>query len=488
MQLRGFVLDLEGARMSFDAEVCQRLPLADATLHMLDYVVDASFLASLYDEHRGRSYEKQIAFADVILLLADSLVLNGQSAHRTFQQAKADGILPVSVRSVYDKIGNTPTQLSAALLTSGTTRLRALLPESLAEPVPASLAAFTPLAFDGKKIKQVARRLRALRKVRGQVVGGKILVAEDVRTGLAVAMAAHPDGEASDLTLVPELLTRTRAVVGGPRLWIGDRLFCDLIHLALLGADGDHFVVRYNAKVGFHSHAEKPKKTGINSRGQAYTEEWGWLGGPKDNRRLYVRRITVHRPGDEDISVVTDLIDGETYPAADILDMYLRRWGIERLFQKITEVFHLQALVSSQENGTVFQAALCLLLYNITIVVRAYVAEGANKTPSDVSIEKLFVDISRQLTSVVEVLGTDTVVVYYANRSWTADRLQQYLQNVLGQTWREWWTKTPPRKANKPTQTEYLVGGHSSVYKIRRGLHRTKPEAKKDEPPTPSNQ
>ena len=27
--------------MSFDTEVCRRLPLADATLHMLDFVADA---------------------------------------------------------------------------------------------------------------------------------------------------------------------------------------------------------------------------------------------------------------------------------------------------------------------------------------------------------------------------------------------------------------------------------------------------------------
>jgi Transposase DDE domain len=474
--------------MSFDAEVCRRLPLANATLHILDYVADKTYLAKLYDQNRGRSYEKEISFADLIQLLSDSLVLNGQSAHRTFQQAKADGKLSASVRAVYDKIGHTPLELSAALLTNGTTRLQTLLPNSLTEPVPASLAAFTPLAFDGKKIKEVARRLRVLRKVRGQVVGGKILVAEDVRTGLAVAMEAHPDGEASDLTLVPSLLTRARAVVGGPRLWIGDRLFCDMIHLPMLASDGDHFAVRYNAKVGYHPDSEKPVKTGINSRGQAFTESWGWLGGPDDIRRLYVRRITVHRPGDEDVSVVTDLIDGETYPAADILEVYLRRWGIERLFQKVTEVFHLQALVSSQENGTVFQAALCLLLYNMTVVVRAYVAEGAKKTATDVSLEKLFIDICRQMTSVVEVLGKEVVVVHYGDREWTADDLRQYLKGVLGQTWREWWQKAPPRSTNKPTPTEYLVGGHSSVYKIKRGLHRTKPEPKKEQPPRPSKQ
>ena len=37
------------------------------------------------------------------------------------------------------------------------------------------LAGFIPLAFDGKKIKKVAHRLKAVRSVRGHVVGGKIL-------------------------------------------------------------------------------------------------------------------------------------------------------------------------------------------------------------------------------------------------------------------------------------------------------------------------
>jgi hypothetical protein len=479
MQLRGFVFSLEGTRMSFDKEVCNRLPLADATLHMLDYVLDPDFFAELWEQHRGRAYEKKISFAEVVHLLAESLVVTGQSAHRTFQQARLDGKLPASLKAVYEKIGHMPPPLSAALLTDGTVRLRALLPDSVAEAVPPSLATFTPLAFDGKKIKQVARRLRAVRAVRGQVIGGKILVAEDVRTGLAVALEPHPDGEASDLTVLPELLQRTRAVTDGPRLWIGDRLFADLIHLPLLAADGDHFVVRYNAKVGFHPDAARLARTGVNHRGQAYTEEWGWRGGPDDRRRLYVRRVTVHRPDDEDVSVVTDLTDGEKYPAADILDMYLRRWGIERLFQKVTEVFHLQALVSAQENGTVFQAALCLLLYNLTVIVRAYVAAGAKKPTTEVSMEKLFVDTGRQLAGMVEVLGTETVVAQYGNQNWTAERLRRHLASGLGQTWRDWWKKSPPRKPSKPTATEYLVGGHSSVYKIRRGMHRTKPEVKK---------
>jgi Transposase DDE domain len=464
--------------MSFDAEACRRLPLADATLHVLDYVAAPPFLAEVYDRHRGRSYQRAITFADLVHLLADGLVLNGQSAHRTFRQARADGGLPASVRAAYDKVARLPVGLSAALLTEATARLRPLLPDGPAEAVPASLAAFTPLAFDGKKIKYVARRLKPVRAVRGQVLGGKILVAEDVRTGLAVALEADPDGEASDLALVPGLLARARAVSGGPRLWVGDALFGDLIHLALLAADGDHFVVRYNAKVPFHPDPERPARAGANRRGQAHTEQWGWLGGPTDDRRRYVRRITVSRPGDTDVPVLTDLADGDAYPAADILDLYLRRWGLERLFQKVTEVFHLRALVSARANGTVFQAAVCLLLYNLTVLVRAHVAAGAGRPAADVSLEKVFGDVGRQLTGLIELLGAPAAAGRYAGGRRGADDLRSYLGRVLGATWRDWWLQSPPRKKGKPTATAYLAGGHSSVYKIARGLHRTKPEGR----------
>ena len=468
--------------MSFDLQVCQRLPLADAALHMLRFVAEPAFLGELYDRHRGRSYQREISFASVVHLLADALVVHGQSAHRTFQQAQVDGVLNASIKAVYDKIARTPIPVSAALLSEGTRRLRDLLPESFVEDVPKSLAEFTPLAFDGKKIKKVAKRLKAVRQVRGQVLGGKVLVAEDVRTGLAVAMAADADGEAADLSLVPALLHRTRAVVAGPRLWIGDRIFCNLIHLPMLAAEGDHFVVRYHASVHFHVDSERLAQTGVNQRGQHYREEWGWLGGANDPRRLRVRRITVHRPDDEDVSVVTDLLDGAVYLAADILDMYLRRWGIERLFQKVTEVFHLDALVSAQENGTVFQAALCFLLYNLTVVIRAHVARGAALKTADVSMEKLFVDLTRQLTGMMEVIGTKAVVEQYDDLTWTAVGLRKHLTNVLGKTWRDWWKKSPPRKNSKPTPTEYLKGGHSSVYKIVRRLHKTHPETETSRP------
>ena len=102
-------------------------------------------------------------------------------------------------------------------------------------------------------------------------------------------------------------------------------------------------------------------------------ETWGWLGSPRNAQRRSARLITLERPAAEAICLVTDLLDGERYPAADLLaggSLYRLRWGIEEVFQQVTEVFHLQALIGTTPQGTVFQFAFCLLLYNLLQVVR----------------------------------------------------------------------------------------------------------------------
>ena len=40
-----------------------------------------------------------------------------------------------------------------------------------------------------------------------------------------------------------------------------------------------------------------------------YEEEWGWLGRPTHPQRRYVRRITLERPGDKPVILVSDLLD-----------------------------------------------------------------------------------------------------------------------------------------------------------------------------------
>src|SRR5262249_39807499 len=287
--------------------------------------------------------------------------------------------------------------LSMAFLARCTQRLRSLLPPVAAVTLPACLRHLEVVVLDGKAIKRVAKRLKLLRGVRGGGLGGRALVALALRTGLAVAMHAHPDGEANDVRFVPDLLPPVRELVGGLRLWVADRQFCTLVQLADFVAAWDHFVVRYHGNVRFQRDPARPCRKGYDADGRRYEEEWGWLGRPDHPQRLYVRRITLERPGDKPVILVSDLLDENRYPAVDLLAVYLCRWGIERMFQQVTEVFGLRGLIGSTPEATVFQFAFCLVLYDLFQVLRAYVAQAERRPVQTISTEKLFEDVTREL-------------------------------------------------------------------------------------------
>src|SRR5207248_1144363 len=134
----------------------------------------------------------------------------------------------------------------------------------------------------------------------------------------------------------------------------------------------------------------------------------------------------------EDIILVTDLEDAERYSATDLLELYLCRWGIERVFQQVTEVFGLQGLIGSSPEATLFQFSFCLVLYNILQVVRAYVAQASNHRVADVSTEKLFLDVQNQLIAWNELLEPKETLkqIQPVDLKQTCARLKQLLRKV----------------------------------------------------------
>lgn len=456
--------------------VLARLPLAEAVLLVWRYLADETVLEDLYERHRGACYHKVLSFPTLVCLIADALLTHGGNACRTFQQARQTETLTTSLAAAYGKLRRLPIGLSMAFLSDGVRRLQELLPPVSAVPLPASLGDLTPMVFDGKAIKRVAKRLKPLQGVRGGVLGGRALVALNLRTGLAVAMHAHADGEANDVRFVAELLPVVRQGVAGARLFVADRQFCDLTQTAHFASGDDHFLIRYHARVTFTADPARPARTGVDDAGRPYREEWGWLGRAAHKQRRYVRRITLERTGADNIILVTSLLDADRYPAADLLAVYLLRWGIERVFQQVTEVFGLSHLIGSTPEATVFQFSFCLLLYDLIQVVRAYVAQAQQRPVETISTEKVFQDVTEQLIAWNQLIAPETTVELFAEVL-PAGTLRQRLKQLLKKVWHDYWIKRPPCKhRNVPHQ-----GGersHGSAYRIierHRQQQRAKP-------------
>ncbi len=458
----------------FQKELLDRLPLAEAVWTLFRFVAGPEVLDDLFERHRGRAYQDAISFSLLVSLVSDALLIHSGSGRRSFQQARNEGVLEVTDAAAYGKLRRLPIAVSEAFLSEAGDRLREMQPAVKARSLPVSVQDYAVLHIDGKKIKKLAKRLKPLRGVSGSMLGGKVLVALDGRTAIAVAMAATADGEANDAPLVPPLIPQVRSRIPGPRLWVADRQFSDLKIPALLSEDHDAFLIRHCLKLNFHQDHSVPVQESRDAQDRLICEEEGWIGGSRDPRRMRVRRITLERPGEEAVILLTNLMDRDRWPAEDLLLVYRERWQIERVFQQVTEVFQLQRLIGSSPQAAVFQAAFCLLLYNLLQTIRGHVAEAQTRAAETISIELLFRDVQRQLLCWTE-LGDVPVPVRVLHLPPDKETTLIHLRCLLKDQWSDGWKKSPAKTRWPATTQTRVAGGHSSAWKLLQQHRKTKP-------------
>lgn len=457
---------------AFSREVVARLPLAQAVLTTLAYLWREDFLDDFFGRHAGRSYARLISFAHLVDLLGDALLQRQGSLAASLEHADS---LVASRQAYYSKLRRMPLPLSVALLREAADRLRPLLPTPAPQTLAECLAGWEVRMLDGKKLKRVAKRLLDCRGSAGRLFGGKLLVSWDPCSELADAVAADADGEVNECTLVPALLAQLPTPTEDrPGLLVADRQFGDLVQPGRFRAAGFHFLVRQNAKTHFHSDAAVAVQHGQDDAGRAMVQRWGWLGsGPG---RLYVRQITLHRPDAEDIVLVTDLVEQQKFPATALLLVYLRRWGIEQVFQRITEVFGLARFIGSSAEATVFQASYCLVLYDVIRVVQGYVAAVGSCRAEEVSVQKLFVDVHEELLAACKLVPAGELVGL-VDGTGTAAELVERLRGLLQGSWRPRYRKLRERKPRPPRPRVKQSGAHTSVYRLQQ-KHRASQEKK----------
>ena len=141
--------------------------------------------------------------------------------------------------------------------------------------------------------------------------------------------------------------------------------------------------------------------------------------------------------------------------------------GVERVFQQVTEVFHLQQLIGSTPQATVFQGAFCLLLYNLIQVVRAHVAVGrpAPCPAESLSSEQIFTDLQRQLIALTELVPPAEVALLFPQRV-TREDVTGRFSALLERAWEPHWIKAVNKKPRPKVAQIKQSGAHTSVHKI----------------------
>lgn len=451
---------------AFERELLRRSPLASAVLEICDHVFDDRLLEEIWHKHRGRCYQDVLRFGDFLRLMRDALIRHGGSAHKLFVDLESRDAEPVDESNFYRKLARTPVELSRALLRECTRRLGGLMPGPVVE-LPDCVAGFAVIVADGKTIKNATKRLKPTRGYIGKMLGAKALVAVDLRSGMAIAMSDSLDGMSNDVPLVPALMPQLHELFSDRAiLSIWDRQFDDLRTLDRLSSRAqDAFVVRMKHK-NMSFVAESTVK-GRDSQGREWVDEIGVLGSGKRARRL--RRITLRRSaseGEQDVVLLTNLLDRDRYSAVDLLELYRHRWGIEQVFQQVTETFSLSHLIGCQPQAVLLQFAFCLLLYNVMQLVRVYVADDGRVLASAVSMHYLFDDVRTELNA----------WAYHSDGHWPrtvrdAVALRVHLRQLLRDSWDPIrYAKSSDRKPRcRAAMGKWLSGGHTSVQRALEG-------------------
>ena len=468
---------------AFDRELLRRSPLAACVLEVCDYLFDRRMLEAVWERHRGRCYQDVLSFEQFLRLMRDALVRHGGSGHRLFVELERDKTQPVDESNFYRKLSHLPVELGRGLLRECTARLSDLLPPPASggcdDALPACFEGFRLVAGDGKKVKNAAKRLKPTRGYAGKLIGAKALVAMDLRSGMALAMSDSLDGLSNDVPLVPALMEQLRQIIPGPMLSVWDRQFDDVRTLGhLCRRPGDAYVVRMSPKYAFCAESAVESH---DEQGRLVRDEVGTLtkgkGKGKSQVVLRVRRVTLfRRPGEEDVVLLSNLLDRQRFDAADLLELYRRRWGIEQLFQQVTETFSLAHLIGSSPRAVLFQFAYCLLLYNLVQLVKAYVANDGAVLASAVSTFYLFNDIRRELEAWAYHGGGGGGG---GGGGWTrhrrdAKQMRERLGELLCGSWDPVaYTKASDKKPRpKRPPPLRLHGGHSSVQRLLEGRAR----------------
>jgi hypothetical protein len=444
----------------FDRELMRRSPLAAAVLELGDFIFSDETLNSIYENNRGRCYEDKLGFGAFLDLTRDALIQHDGSAHRLFHDLESTGVNPVDESSYYRKLANTPVQVSRALLRECTVKAGEVMPGPVVK-LAKCFDDFEVIVGDGKKIKNAAKRLMKTRNYSGKLLGAKALVALNVRSGMAIAMNDSLDGQTNDVPLVKGLMEQLHQVIERPILSVWDRQFDDPATMKKIAVrPGDAFLVRMKQNYTFT--VQSSRKT-VDAQGRKVLDEIGLLG----NIQMPVRRITLLRDDEEeDVVLLTNLMDRDQFPATDLLELYRHRWCIEQVFQQVTETFSLSHLIGSSPKATLLQFAYCLLLYNLIQVIKAYIADDGKVLASIVSTFYLFNDVRRELMA----------WAYHTDGQWPrmhrdAPMMRARLRELMRGKWNsiryEKAVDSKPR--GKPKPKRRLHGGHTSVQRILEG-------------------
>jgi IS4 transposase len=342
----------------------EKSPVTVMVRATLEFTLAPAALDAVFAGAAKRQVPSELLFSSVVDLLSLVVCRQRKSVNEAYQRAKED--FEVTVKSVYNKLNGTETQVCRELVRQTAQPLVAVI-DSLGVQRKPKLAGYQTRIIDGNHLASTDHRLEALRYTGSGPLPGQALVVLDPDRMLFVDIFPCEDGEAQERRILPEVI----AAAQKNELYINDRNFCTTGFLFGLAGQGAFFVTRQHKSTLTWEDETKPKKVGRNENGVIYEQLLHLTSG---SHTLTVRRITVKldeptRSGETEINVLTNLPPGDAN-ALKVAELYLTRWTIENAFQEIEQALRSEINTLGYPGAALLGFSIAAIMYNVISVTK----------------------------------------------------------------------------------------------------------------------
>ena len=342
----------------------EKAPVTVMVRSTLERVLSPAAIDAVFAKSAVRQVEGELLFSSVVELLALVVWRQRDSINQAYQQAKEN--FEVSVRSVYNKLKGTETQVCRALVRDTAAPLEEIV-AALGTGRQPLLPGYRTRIIDGNHLTSTEHRLKPLRGTKSGPLPGQALAVLDPDRMLIVDLFPCEDGEAQERRIFPEVIPSARE----GDLWIADRNFCTTGFLFGLARRQACFVIRQHASTLSWEKETRLRKVGRCETGVIYEQNLHLLSG---NEVLVVRRITIRldqptRSGEPEIHLLTNLPQ-EAADACRVADLYLQRWTIENAFQEIEQALRSEINTLGYPGAALLGFSIAVLTYNALSVAK----------------------------------------------------------------------------------------------------------------------
>lgn len=358
----------------------EQSPLSVMARLAIERALRPELLDDLFERTAERQYTDRLLFSSLVDLM--SLVTCGSAKHVQAGFQRLKGRIPVSLKSVYEKLQRLEPGICAELVRSTSASCQSLI-RALGGALPDPLPGYRVKILDGNSLAGTHKKLKPLRGHTAAALPGKALVVLDPALKQVIRVVPCEDAHTQERELIPQL----HDSIERNDVWVADRNFCVIDWMAELHDRRAYFVIRRHRQVTVESAEEWSREvetaTGwVSERRATVTRGGEWELGV---RVVRVRLKSPTRDGEGVVEILTNL--PRSASAVAVAATYLGRWGIETALCELTVYLGCELDTLGYPRAALFGFCVAVVAYNVQSVVTGALrgVHGAAKVEEEVS-------------------------------------------------------------------------------------------------------